>query len=168
MGGVSRGGRSINILVIVPETDPIQGHLACDTTRGGAKWPHGIRHTRAIKMPTLYSLGVGRCSLASWHTLASLRGETKGEGWPKWATEDGGKWRTLRMKLWRAVKCWPPSLVKLGEAPRWQTKVCAMTGLGRLPSHPFVINHWWLPKLPVWATCYSRKDSEPLRHDLIN
>lgn len=28
------------------------------------------------------------------------------------------------------------------EAPRWQTEVCAMTGLGRLPSHPFVINHW--------------------------
>lgn len=65
MGGEWGGGRSINILVIVPETDPIQGHLACDTTRGGAKWPHGIRHTRAIKMPTLYSPGVGRCSLAS-------------------------------------------------------------------------------------------------------
>lgn len=115
MGGKWGGGSSINILVIVPETDPIQGHLACDTTRGGAKWPHGIRHTRAIKMPTLYSLGVGRCLLASWHTLASSRVETKGEGWPKWATEDGGKWRMLRMKLWRALKCWPPSLVKLGE-----------------------------------------------------
>lgn len=142
MEGKWGGGCIINILVIVPETDPIQGHLACDTTRGGAKWPLGIRHTRAIKMPTLYSPGVGRCSLASWHILASSRWETKGEGWPKWAAEDGGKMAHAKNEAMESTEVLAPFIGETWRgAPRWQTEVCATTGSGRLPSHPFVINH---------------------------